>query len=127
MDEANGKLMGAHGYCTQEMVNLLLGGRAVSNVFNDTVTLDGAPGEKSTVLQGVSKRSDVGLLSLFEHYRSCQVIVYTQTWICSSFSTPIFFQFPFSAHQFTVISKSSLFIAGGYVLEDSAIPDLGCV
>ena len=91
MDEANGKLMGAHGYCTQEMVNLLLGGRAVSNVFNDTVTLDGAPGEKSTVLQGVSKRSDVGLLSLFEHYRSCQVIVYTHTWICSSFSTPIFF------------------------------------
>ena len=75
MDEPNGKLMGAHGYCTQEMVNLLLGGRGVSNVFNDTVTLDGAPGEKSTVLQGVSKRSDVGLLSLFEHYKSCQVIV----------------------------------------------------
>ena len=126
MDEANGKLMGAHGYCTQEMVNLLLGGRAVSNVFNDTVTLDGAPGEKSTVLQGVSKRSDVGLLSLFEHYRSCQVIVYTHTWICSSFSTPIFFSF-YSARISLLSSHRVLFIAGGYVLEDSAIPDLGCV
>ena len=75
MDEPNGKLMGAHGYCTQEMVNLLLTGRAVSNVFNDTVTLDGPPGEKSTILKGVTKRSDVGLLSLFEHYKSCQVFV----------------------------------------------------
>ena len=73
MDEPNGKLMGAHGYCTQDMVNLLLIGRAVSNVFNDTVTLDGPPGEKATVLRGVNKRSDVGLLSLFEHYKSCQV------------------------------------------------------
>ncbi len=73
MDEAGGRLMGAHGYCTQEMVNLLLGGRAASNVFNDSVTLDGAPGEKGTVLRGVQKRSDVGLLSLFEHYKSCQV------------------------------------------------------
>ena len=82
MDEANGKLMGAHGYCTQEMVNLLLGGRAVSNVFNDTVTLEGAPGEKSTVLQGVSKRSDVGLLSLFEHYKSCQVIDHIYVNMC---------------------------------------------
>ena len=73
MDEPNGKLMGTHGYCTQEMVSLLLSGRAVSNVFNDTVTLDGPPGEKATVLHGVTKRGDVGLLSLFEHYKSCQV------------------------------------------------------
>ena len=94
MDEANGKLMGAHGYCTQEMVNLLLGGRAVSNVFNDTVTLDGAPGEKSTVLQGVSKRSDVGLLSLFEHYKSCQVIEHTHMNMFKLFN-----QFLFSFHS----------------------------
>ena len=40
MDEAKGTLIGCHGYCTQEMVNLLLTGRAVSNVFDGDVELD---------------------------------------------------------------------------------------
>ena len=75
MDEPNGKLMGAHGYCTQDMVNLLLTGRAVSNVFNDTITLEAGPGEKPTILKGVQGRSEIGLMSLFEHYKSCQVIL----------------------------------------------------
>lgn len=66
MDVA-GSLVGAHGYCTQEMVNLLLGGKAVSNVFDGDVFLDGM------ALRGVSDRSDIGFLSLFEHYKSCRV------------------------------------------------------
>ena len=126
MDEANGKLMGAHGYCTQEMVNLLLGGRAVSNVFNDTVTLDGAPGEKSTVLQGVSKRSDVGLLSLFEHYKSCQVIEHTHMNMFKLFN-PSFFSVSIQRTSIYFHINSSLFTAGGYVLEDASIPNLGCM
>ena len=67
-----GKLMGAHGYCTQELVNLITTGQAVSNVFNDTMELDSGTGDVM-VLKGVSGRAEVGLLSLFEHYKSCQV------------------------------------------------------
>lgn len=56
----------------QEMVNLYLSGRAVSNVFNDVMELDTGEGN-ITILKGVVSRCDVGLLSLFEHYKSCQV------------------------------------------------------
>ncbi|XP_066302795.1 probable ubiquitin carboxyl-terminal hydrolase MINDY-4 [Branchiostoma lanceolatum] len=78
MDEPTTKLIGAHGYCTQEMVNLFLTGKAVSNVFNDTVELDSGGGE-NMILRGVGSRSEIGLLSLFEHYRSCQVGTYMKT------------------------------------------------
>ncbi|XP_076799755.1 putative ubiquitin carboxyl-terminal hydrolase MINDY-4 [Clavelina lepadiformis] len=67
-DEEDGKLLGAHGYCTQEMINLLLDGRATSNAFDGTVKLD-----QHTVLKGVRRRAEVGLLSLFEHYGSCKI------------------------------------------------------
>ncbi|KAL3831767.1 hypothetical protein ACJMK2_023474 [Sinanodonta woodiana] len=79
MDEPGGQLMGAHGYCTQDMVNLYLTGRAVSNVFNDVVELESGNGEKPVILKGLSARSDIGLLSLFEHYKSCQVGTYFKT------------------------------------------------
>ena len=73
MDDKGNKLMGMHGYCTQEMVNLLIHGRAVSNVFNDYVSLD------NLILRGPNKRNDIGLLSLFEHYKSCEVGSYYKT------------------------------------------------
>ncbi|XP_022080106.1 probable ubiquitin carboxyl-terminal hydrolase MINDY-4 [Acanthaster planci] len=72
MDEPTNRLMGAHGYCTQDMVNLLLTGRAVSNVFNDKMELDSGNKDK-LILRGIGSRSDIGLLSLFEHYGSCKV------------------------------------------------------
>lgn len=56
----------------QELVNLLLTGRAVSNVFNDIVELDSGDGN-ITLLRGIEARSDIGFLSLFEHYNVCQV------------------------------------------------------
>ncbi|XP_074140664.1 putative ubiquitin carboxyl-terminal hydrolase MINDY-4 isoform X3 [Sminthopsis crassicaudata] len=71
-------LIGAHGYCTQELVNLLLTGKAVSNVFNDMVELDSGNGS-ITLLKGITSRSDIGLLSLFEHYDVCQVGCYLKT------------------------------------------------
>ncbi|KAK6166237.1 hypothetical protein SNE40_022983 [Patella caerulea] len=76
-DEPGLKLMAAHGYCTQEMVNLLLTGRAVSNVFNDVMELES--GGVITTLKGISSRSDIGFLSLFEHYKSCQVGTFYKT------------------------------------------------
>ncbi|XP_053569719.1 probable ubiquitin carboxyl-terminal hydrolase MINDY-4 [Bombina bombina] len=71
-------LIGAHAYCTQELVNLILCGRAVSNVFNDKMELDSGNGN-ITVLKGIDHRSEVGFLSLFEHYSVCQVGSYLKT------------------------------------------------
>ena len=86
MDSAGLPLIGAHGYCTQEMVNLLMFGSAVSNTFDGHMILDAQGGMQMiksnhddviteeadsavTVLKGVVRRSDIGLLSLFEHYK----------------------------------------------------------
>ena len=55
-------------------MNLYLSGKAVSNVFNDVIELDSGDGN-IMILKGVVSRCDVGLLSLFEHYKSCQVSV----------------------------------------------------
>ncbi|XP_060051782.1 probable ubiquitin carboxyl-terminal hydrolase MINDY-4 isoform X2 [Erinaceus europaeus] len=77
-DVPTSHLIGAHGYCTQELVNLLLTGRAVSNVFNDTVELNSGDGSV-TLLKGITARSDVGFLSLFEHYDVCQVGCFLKT------------------------------------------------
>nr|XP_028605534.1 probable ubiquitin carboxyl-terminal hydrolase MINDY-4 isoform X1 [Podarcis muralis] len=77
-DVITNRLIGAHGYCTQELVNLLLTGQAVSNVFNDVMELDSGNGN-ITLLKGVSARSDIGVLSLFEHYNICQVGCYLKT------------------------------------------------
>ena len=71
MDSPDSHLMAAHGYCSQEMVNLITTGVAASNVFDDQVVL-GSDTEQ-TVLKGVRRQSEVGLLSLFEHYKSCSV------------------------------------------------------
>uniref|UniRef100_A0A8D0G8E5 Ubiquitin carboxyl-terminal hydrolase MINDY n=1 Tax=Sphenodon punctatus TaxID=8508 RepID=A0A8D0G8E5_SPHPU len=62
----------------QELVNLLLTGKAASNVFNDVIELDSGNGN-ITILKGISSRSDIGLLSLFEHYDVCQVGCYLKT------------------------------------------------
>lgn len=56
----------------QELVNLFLCGRAVSNVFDDDMELDSGHGNM-TLLKGVKGPRDVGLLSLFEHYNICKV------------------------------------------------------
>lgn len=77
-DVPTSHLIGAHGYCTQELVNLLLTGRAVSNVFNDVMELDSGDGN-ITLLRGIAARSDIGFLSLFEHYNVCQVGCFLKT------------------------------------------------
>lgn len=78
MDEPNNKLMGAHSYCSQDMVNLFLTGRARSNVFNDVMELENDTGP-ALVLKGIDCRQNIGFLSLFEHYESCQVGTYMKT------------------------------------------------
>ncbi|EDQ88493.1 uncharacterized protein MONBRDRAFT_32796 [Monosiga brevicollis MX1] len=66
-----GPLLGAHNYCTQDMVNLLVTGRATSNVHDGEVRLD-----DQLVLKGIDDPADFGLLSLFEHFDSCRVGVH---------------------------------------------------
>ncbi|XP_071399758.1 probable ubiquitin carboxyl-terminal hydrolase MINDY-4 [Centroberyx affinis] len=78
MDVPTTTLIGAHGYCTQELVNLLLCGRAVSNVFDNDMELDSGNGNL-TLLKGIKGRCDIGLLSLFEHYNICKVGANLQT------------------------------------------------
>ena len=56
----------------QELVNLLLCGRAVSNVFDNDMELESSNGNM-TLLKGIKGRCDIGLLSLFEHYNICKV------------------------------------------------------
>ncbi|XP_063272894.1 probable ubiquitin carboxyl-terminal hydrolase MINDY-4 [Prinia subflava] len=77
-DVLTNRLIGSHGYCTQELVNLLLTGKAVSNVFNNVIELDSGNGN-ITILKGITSRSDIGLLSLFEHYDVCQVGCYLKS------------------------------------------------
>ena len=67
MDSSEVPLMGAHGYCSQEMVNLLLTGKATSNTFDGNKNFD------TLVLKGITDKTDIGLLSLFEHFGSCIV------------------------------------------------------
>ncbi|TPX49613.1 hypothetical protein SeLEV6574_g01358 [Synchytrium endobioticum] len=67
MDEPDCRMIGKYGYCTQEMVNLLILGEAVSNVFDGQVNLD------QKILRGVSTSTQIGYLSLFEHYDSLKV------------------------------------------------------
>ena len=67
-DDPSGALTAAHGYCTQELVNRLLTGRAVSNVFDGVRSLDGG-----TELRGVGRRSRLGLLTLFEWFKYVEV------------------------------------------------------
>jgi hypothetical protein len=63
---AQSGLIGSYSYASQELVSLLLSGRASSNVFNGQRTLtdeqDGSGDE--VVLKGVAERCDVGFLSV---------------------------------------------------------------
>ncbi|XP_032428728.1 probable ubiquitin carboxyl-terminal hydrolase MINDY-4 [Xiphophorus hellerii] len=78
MDLHTTPLIGAHGYCTQELVNLLLCGRAVSNVFDNDIELDSG-NDNMTLLKGIKDQCQIGLLSLFEHYNICKVGAYLKS------------------------------------------------
>ncbi|KAJ3119012.1 hypothetical protein HDU96_003187 [Phlyctochytrium bullatum] len=71
-DEPECSLIGRHAYCTQELVNLLLTGQAISNVHDGDIHLGGA-GDDAKVLKGIKKPQQFGYLTLFEHYESMKV------------------------------------------------------
>ncbi|KAJ3099898.1 hypothetical protein HDU97_002682 [Phlyctochytrium planicorne] len=74
-DEPGCSLIGRHSYCTQELVNLLMMGQAISNVHDGDIHLDGGNGAEGDVkvLKGFKKQQQFGYLTLFEHYGSLKV------------------------------------------------------
>lgn len=71
-DPKTGSMIGGHGYCTQELVNLMAFGRAYSNVFDGTKRL-GSAQDGWCVLQGAPRRPSIGFLSLFEAFKCIEV------------------------------------------------------
>jgi hypothetical protein len=71
MDDPSLPLIGIFGHCSQELVNLCLTGRAVTNIFDGEVTFQ--DGEDVLTLKGIYKRPDVGFLSALEPLKLCEV------------------------------------------------------
>jgi hypothetical protein len=68
MDDETSKLTSQFGHCSQELINLLLTGQAVSNVFDNTMTPSG-----SLTCCGIQQRPAVGYLTQLESLRYCEV------------------------------------------------------
>lgn len=69
MDDPTGtRLTAQFGHCGQELINLLLTGQAVSNVFDNTLTPSG-----ELTCRGIQSRPDLGYLSQLEALRYCEV------------------------------------------------------
>jgi hypothetical protein len=67
IDSPDHPLIGVHGHCTQELVNLFITGQATSNCFDGKRAID------SVVLRGVESRSEFGFLSVFETLKYIEV------------------------------------------------------
>jgi hypothetical protein len=95
MDHPSNTLLGRHSYCTQELVNLILIGSAISNIHNHNINFG------DTILKGATKQSSVGQLSLFEHYDNLTVGTF--------FKNPIYPVWVVCAesHYTVIFSKSS--------------------
>jgi len=69
MDDPSGtKLTSQFGHCGQELINLLLTGQGVSNVFDNTLKPSG-----ELTCRGIQARPDIGYLSQLESLRYCEV------------------------------------------------------
>lgn len=115
--DSGGQLIGAHDYCTQEIVNLLLCGCARSNVFNGDQVLEGtsASDPDTVVLRGISSQSVVGFLSLFEAYQNLVVGTYLKQprvniWVVCSEShySVLFVADPRALEDYTLETRSSV-------------------
>lgn len=68
MEDPNEPLIdGTHGHGSQSLINLLLTGHAVSNVWDNDKDVSGLK------LQGITQQPIVGFLTLLEHLRYCEV------------------------------------------------------
>ena len=68
MDDPNNKITSQFGHSSQELMNLLLTGQAVSNVFDNSMTLS-----EDFTCRGIQYRPAIGYLSQLESLRYCEV------------------------------------------------------
>jgi len=71
MDGPECTLVGKFGYCTMEFMNLVLTGKAKSNVFDGDKDL--SEGNDIMILGGIAEQSEIGQLTLFETYGGVEV------------------------------------------------------
>lgn len=86
MDDPNATITSQFGHTSQELMNLLLTGQAVSNVFDNSMILS-----DELTCSGIQSRSDIGYLSALESLRYCTVGSYYKTpkfpiWVIGSTS-----------------------------------------
>ena len=99
----------------------MLTGRAVSNTFDYTVTLDGN-NDQSTFLRGIETQSEIGLLSLFEHYQSCTVGEHLKTpqvpiWlICSESHFSVLFSLQPNDVKVSTAERNPVHLVGIYIV-----------
>ncbi|GFE53495.1 FAM188A, putative [Babesia ovis] len=91
MDDPSMPLIGLYGHCSQELVNLILQGKAVSNIFDGEKSLPGGDEHSSYKLRGITAQGTVGFLTEREASRHCQVGSYYKhpkfpVWVSGSFS-----------------------------------------
>lgn len=73
MDDPRAPLVGQFGHCGQELVNLMITGRAVTNVFDGDKLLGDAADPEAFRLKGVERHFHVGFLTLLEVLRYAKV------------------------------------------------------
>lgn len=78
-------VIGQFGHCTQELMNLLLTGKATSNVFDGDMFIH------EMKVKGILAQADVGYLTQLESYQYCQVGSYLKVpkypiWVIGSTS-----------------------------------------
>ncbi|XP_050736680.1 probable ubiquitin carboxyl-terminal hydrolase MINDY-4 isoform X2 [Eriocheir sinensis] len=127
MDPGGGHLINSHGYSSQEIVNLLLTGRAFTNTFNGDHKLGNSP-SRSMVLRGITQRAEIGLLSLFEHYDCYKVGTHLKTpqypiWVvcCESHYSCLFSRDTVVASDNPPIPTFDIFYYDGLALQEDEI------
>lgn len=68
MDMRENSLLTEHGYASQELLNIILVGKATSNVFDGDKDMG-----DNFIIKGIHKQSEIGFLTLFEAYGYFQV------------------------------------------------------
>ncbi|KAL7470200.1 LOW QUALITY PROTEIN: hypothetical protein ACHAXS_010453 [Conticribra weissflogii] len=86
MDDPSTTITSQFGHSSQELINLLLTGQAVSNVFDNSMTVSG-----EFQCRGIQRRPAIGYLSQLESLRYCEVGSFYKTpllpiWIIGSTS-----------------------------------------
>ncbi|XP_064102740.1 uncharacterized protein LOC135212931 isoform X2 [Macrobrachium nipponense] len=127
MDAGGGHLVNVHGYSSQEIVNLLITGHATTNTFNGEQILGSDP-EERVVLHGIQHRSEIGFLSLFEHYDCYKVGSYLKSplypvWVicCESHFSVIFSRDTLVTSDMPSIASFDLYYYDGLALQEDEI------